>query len=608
MNFTSLVGGVLAILGLGASTLLLCLDFLGGPQRPYTGILTFLVFPAVLILGLILVPLGALLQRRRLHKGGADLPRHPIVDLNHPPTRRLLLSITFLTLVILLLSVLGGYKAYEFTESVTFCGELCHSVMEPEHTAFLDSPHARVKCVECHVGGGAESYLRAKISGIKQVRGMITGDYPRPIPAPVEGMRSAQDICMECHWPSKPFGDQVLTRTLFEQDRNSTRREFQVVMKTGGADRNGGRGEGIHWHANPANRIEIAFRDSQRNQIPWFRVTVPGKEPVVYTDPEKPVASEELATVEHRIMDCVDCHNRPAHRFHSPEAAVDLALEACALEASLPFAKATSIAVLAEAAAEFTPADASWFEARLKDYFAQKHPGLVAEATAKFPAASKALEQIYARNFFPRMKAGWASYPDHSGHKEFAGCLRCHDGKHKSLDGATVSGACDLCHTFVARAQEGQGYISLPADASFVHPWKHAKHSQIECWSCHTGKSSPYETCSKCHEIEPTASMATLACASCHKPMKVTADKTDCIPCHDTAQSKMHSTPGHIDCVLCHKQHEWKTVDYPDDCTSSCHKNLKDPHHPGEACVPCHDFKGVTSLLVSLPSHWGASK
>lgn len=598
LNGISLIGWVLATLGLGASTLLLLLELIGVQQRPYTGILTFIVFPGILLLGLLLIPLGAVLHRRRMRKSGESLPKHIVLDFNQPRLRRLVLGFVATTLIILLLSILGGYQAYEFTESVTFCGELCHSVMEPEYVAYQDSPHARVKCVECHVGPGAGWYLRAKLSGVEQVYGVLTGDHARPIPAPVHSMRTAQETCTECHWPDKSFGEQAFLRVRFAHDLLSTRREFLVLMKTGGAMDRSGRGDGSHWHANVNNVVEYVARDEQRTQIPWIRVQVPGAGTVEYVDPERPPTPEELATLEHRRMECVDCHNRPAHDFHSPVTAVDQALEAGSLDGKLPHAKDAAVAVLAAAAADFQQTDASWFEARLKAHYAEKYPAALAEASPRLQQAAAELERIYRRNVFPGMKASWAAYPDHSGHRESPGCLRCHDGKHVSADGEVLSGACDFCHTFAERSVDGQTLAMLPADGSFLHPWKHTKHSEMACSTCHTGKSSPYEGCGRCHDAEPGAVMASLACSSCHRPMKVTADKNDCLPCHNTAGSKLHATAGHADCILCHKQHEWKTVDYPDDCTGACHLDLKEPHHPGKACVPCHVFKGVPSIVA----------
>src|SRR3972149_3988106 len=87
------------------------------------------------------------------------------------------------SLLLLFLSAFSGYKAYQETDSVAFCGTLCHSVMAPEHTTYLNSPHARVRCVDCHVGPGADWFVRSKMSGAYQVYAVLLNKYPRPIPA-----------------------------------------------------------------------------------------------------------------------------------------------------------------------------------------------------------------------------------------------------------------------------------------------------------------------------------------------------------------------------------------------------------------------------------------
>ena len=102
-----------------------------------------------------------------------------------------------------------GYNAFLFTESVTFCGRICHTVMEPEYTAYLNSPHARVRCVDCHVGAGAEWYVKSKLSGVHQVYAVTFHTYETPIPTPVKNLRPARETCEECHWPQKFFGAQL---------------------------------------------------------------------------------------------------------------------------------------------------------------------------------------------------------------------------------------------------------------------------------------------------------------------------------------------------------------------------------------------------------------
>jgi len=51
-----------------------------------------------------------------------------------------------------------------------------------EYTAYQNSAHARVACVQCHIGPGAEWYVKSKINGAYQVYSVMFEKYSRPIP------------------------------------------------------------------------------------------------------------------------------------------------------------------------------------------------------------------------------------------------------------------------------------------------------------------------------------------------------------------------------------------------------------------------------------------
>ena len=151
-------------------------------------------------------------RRRRLRAVGAP-PHFPQLDLNNPAQRSTVAFVLSFVVIFALVSAVGSYKAYEFTDSVEFCGQLCHTVMHPEFTAYQASPHARVACVDCHVGSGASWYVKSKLSGMRQVYYTARGTYPRPIPTPVQNLRPAQQTCEQCHWPKKFWGAQLKTFT-----------------------------------------------------------------------------------------------------------------------------------------------------------------------------------------------------------------------------------------------------------------------------------------------------------------------------------------------------------------------------------------------------------
>src|SRR5262249_36961382 len=193
-NPISLIGVALAAVAFINIVFLVLIDLLSTNSSPYIGILAYMVAPAFLGLRLLLIPIGVALERRRRQKA-LGMPPALSIDLNNPAQRSTVAFVLSFIVVFALISAVGSYKAYEFTDSVQFCGQLCHTVMNPEFTAYQLSPHARVGCVDCHVGSGASWYVRSKLSGARQVLAVTFNTFPRPIPTPVHNLRPAQDTC-----------------------------------------------------------------------------------------------------------------------------------------------------------------------------------------------------------------------------------------------------------------------------------------------------------------------------------------------------------------------------------------------------------------------------
>jgi len=170
--------------------------------------------------------------RRRREGAGAEAAAFPRLDLNDPRQRRAFVWTLLGGTAGLILLSLVSYNAFEFTESVTFCGKLCHQVMEPEHTAYLSLPHARVPCVECHVGSGASWYVKSKLSGARQVLAVLLDSYQRPIPVPIKDLRPARETCEQCHWPEKFYGAQLIQNPHFRYDKDNTAEQIDYVVDT----------------------------------------------------------------------------------------------------------------------------------------------------------------------------------------------------------------------------------------------------------------------------------------------------------------------------------------------------------------------------------------
>jgi len=488
-NPISALGAAVAFVTGLLGALLLGLSFvLEELHNPYFGIFLYLVLPAVLFAGLLLIPIGMVRARHRRTEGRG--PAHwPVVDLSRPGHRNAVLVFLAGTAVLLTVSGIGSYEAFHYSESVEFCGTTCHQVMEPEYTTYQHSPHARVSCSACHIGEGADWWVKAKLSGAYQVYATLTDRYPRPIPTPVENLRPAQETCERCHWPKMFFGGQQRRYSHYLYDDDNTPWTIDLLIKTGGGDPARGQASGIHWHMNIGAKVEYIARDDERSEMPWVRVTDRRTGAVtVYQDESNPLTEEEIAAAEPRVMDCMDCHNRPSHVYLSPDEAIDLALRRGAIDRDLPGIK--RLAVTAMAAGYGSKQEAlSGIATVIISHYREKLPEVYERRRARLDEAVEAVQQAYASNVFPAMNAQWSDYPTHAGHFDSIGCMRCHTGNHVSEDGHRVTASCEACHVILAQG-DGAGYeaASIAEGLEFRHPVDIAEMwREVGCWECHQG-------------------------------------------------------------------------------------------------------------------------
>jgi hypothetical protein len=397
-----------------------------------------------------------------------------VINLSRARDRRVLGVFVVCGVVFLLLTAIGSNRTYHYTESVQFCGQACHVPMKPEFTTYQQSPHARVECTACHVGEGAEWYIKSKINGVHQLVGVITDNYHRPIRTPLKNMRPAQDICEQCHWPEKHVGNVERTYTHFLADETNTPFSVRLLLKVGGGDGSRGPQGGIHWHMNLANKVEYITTDDRRQEIPWVRFTDSAGKVTEYRTPN---FKGDPAKFPVRRMDCMDCHNRPAHQFRPPNDLVDLAMSTGRVDPGLPWVKSNLVALLIQPYA--TEADAlKEIAGRLKTLYAGK---------PQVDSLVSVAEELFKKNFFPEMKADWRAYPNHLNHKEWAGCFRCHDGKHKTADGkqSVKASDCNSCHTILAQGAGEELEKLNPSGHTFFH--LDAPNEDFNCNTCHTG-------------------------------------------------------------------------------------------------------------------------
>ncbi len=506
-NYISYFG--LAIVGASVTSfiLLLLIEFTSPSENPYTGLITFIAIPTIVMVGLFITGVGLFWERRRrLSMTEAQIAAFPVIDLNNPRRRRALIVFMGVSFIFLFASAFVSYRAFEYTESVTFCGQTCHVPMKPEFTSYLAGAHARVRCVDCHVGGGAGWYVRSKLSGAYQLYSVTFNQYSRPIGSPVHNLRPAPETCEQCHWPEKFFGAQMKVFNRYGYDEHNTLRERRMLINVGGGSPKAGQVTGIHWHMNIANEVTYIATDEQRQVIPWVRIKDKDGNVTEYNYRFKPLAPDQIEGTSKRKMDCVDCHNRPAHIYQPPDVAVDEAFVAGKLDASLPFLKRKAVEVLS-GKYENTQQALDAIDKGLNEFYQTKYQDVYSQKQEAIKGAVSEIQRIYQTFFFPEMKTDWETHPNNIGHLHSQGCFRCHDGQHFSPAGKVISNDCNICHTTIydSAGPPERNVVTGP----FQHPVDLGSLAAHKCDYCHRA-DKPFK-----HPIN-LGDISMFQCVACH--------------------------------------------------------------------------------------------
>ncbi|MCK9422604.1 MAG: NapC/NirT family cytochrome c [Bacteroidales bacterium] len=483
-NWISISGFVFAINSLILILVLFIQSLLTEHPNPYNGIFTYIILPVIMVIGLIMILIGMLIYHRR--KGDPEKP-WPVLDLNVPRQRQKLVVISIFTFLFMIVSAMGSYEAFNYTESVEFCGKLCHKVMEPEYVTYLHSPHARVACVECHVGEGAGWYVKSKLSGLYQVYSVIFHKYHQPIETPILNLRPARETCERCHWPQKFYARKLRSQRAYLTDSLNTEWNYSLLMKIGPTYSAMGLMEGIHWHINQDMRIEYVASTTDRENIPWIKFTnLKTGQVQIFQDTANKLDQKALDTMPHRIMDCMDCHNRPSHSYSSAMIYVDNAMITGEVSRELPFIKKVAMNVLK---GPFTNKDSALMYIRdsIVNYYKIGHPSIFATKKSLIDKSVAAIQSAFSLNVFPYMRASSVNYLNHIGHLESDGCFRCHSDRHRSEKGKIISKDCNMCHSIIAQGPTGDiQYTTVDNLMEFRHPidvkdnWK-----TYFCTECH---------------------------------------------------------------------------------------------------------------------------
>ena len=490
-NWISLVGATIALISFFMIVFLFVISLTFDQGNAYLGIVIYIALPTILVVGLLLIPLGMWWKLRKEKRREADEEKDfPVIDFNDIRHRNAFMIFAVGSAIFLLASAVGSYEAFHYTESVEFCGKVCHSVMKPEYIAYQNSPHARVSCVECHIGGGADWYMKSKLSGLRQVYAVIANDFSRPIPTPIKDLRPARETCEECHWPQKFYSRKLRLERHYLNDDNNTEWDITLTMKIGSSLSAFGLDEGIHWHINPDVKIEYKHTDEKRQNIPWVRYTnTKTGEVFVYEDENQKVDAKLLDGFETRLMDCMDCHTRPSHNYQPPAFFINNAITAGDIPKELTLIKFAALEVIGK---EFETTDDAMkgIEDHINNFYKENYPDIYKNKSELINKAITGIKNEYNKNIFPEMKVRWDAYPNNIGHLEFMGCFRCHNDQHATVQKKVISKDCNMCHVINAQGTPNKLEVAkVNSSLEFKHPgtavtteWK-----EMMCVDCHTG-------------------------------------------------------------------------------------------------------------------------
>ena len=485
-NPLTVAGSVIAVFNLGLMVFLLIVDFLAKRPRPYSDLIILLILPLFILIGIAFIILGIVRQRRRQKTGlPTEEQRLFVLDFNNEKQRRLvvLLSIGFIFLT--LLYSFAMFKGYEFVESVPFCGRVCHTVMGPEFRAHAFSYHGEVECSACHVGSGTQYFVLSKLRGTKELYDLLSNTFPRPIPVPVRDLRPSKDTCQTCHGPRYAFTENLQGRKYYLSDTKNTEWEIGLLFKIGAGRVLTDKPPIMHWHYAVARQIEYATADPKREVIPWIRAIGFDGKARIYRAQGGNTSGKEPLPEQKRVMDCIDCHNRIGHEYYPPDRILNVLLSLKLVDPLLPDIKSTAVQALG---GNYSSREAarSGIKDAIMEFYQKKYSDVATLKKAELERVIVTLQDLYDRNYDPIMKVSWKNFPSQKGHMYSPGCFRCHDGKHKSDDGAVLSKDCNLCHLLVRKQMEKENKLAVLTEETYPHPVDVGdSYKEMSCSECH---------------------------------------------------------------------------------------------------------------------------
>ncbi|MBN1560537.1 NapC/NirT family cytochrome c, partial [candidate division KSB1 bacterium] len=342
---------------------------------------------------------------------------------------------------------IGGVRMLHFMDSAHFCGTACHKVMNPEWVTYQQSPHARVKCVECHVGEGLDALIASKLNGVRQMYLAALSIYNRPIPTPVHTLRPARETCEHCHWPAKFYGQRLETRVRYGLDSTSTPAytTLNIKIDAGGA----GHENGAHWHVNEANQVTYTSVDDKRVRMVAITARQADGRAKVFHNVKLADFEANAKGEDERTMDCVDCHNRATHIYKDPEDIVDEFIRIGEADRALPWVKQQALAAITKGYPSDEAAQRGVAN-QIRNFYQRHYPALSSARAEQLDQVVDILQRAYATHRHHHMRIEWGNYTSHVGHDKNLGCFRCHNNDMKTVAGETIRHDCTMCHSILA--------------------------------------------------------------------------------------------------------------------------------------------------------------
>lgn len=433
-----------------------------------------------------------------------------------PRWRRVL---PFALLGVLTLAVIAGsVQGWSYTNSPEFCGTACHT-MPPEYSAYLRSPHARVQCVECHLGRDEfTTQFTRKAGDLRHVIATLNQDYEFPIYA--HNMRPARDSCERCHFPEKFSDDSLRELRAYQSDEANTPQRTYVILKTGGGSSREGLGQGIHWHIE--NKVWFLATDLNQQEIPYVRTVDEDGNITEYYDVASEITPEDVAGSFLERMDCISCHNRITHAIPDPDKAVDLAINKGLIASDLPYIRREAVALLTQPYVDRATAGAAFD--LLADFYTENYPQVALNQEQAITDTIQVLKDIYEQSVFPEQKLDWNTHADNLGHINDPGCFRCHDGKHLTGREEAIRLECNLCHSIPVVVDSNSLVTNIelpqgPEPPSHLHTSWIAMHGETidsSCVACHEPIDETIDY--TLLEDKPPADASFCGNAACHGP------------------------------------------------------------------------------------------